>query len=77
MTSPGDRQKALQILDEGIADGARARAVADLHGVGLTTLQRWRRQFAGNALHQAKGLRTRDSPASEQVGRRRQAGAGV
>ena len=28
--------------------GARARAVAALLGVGLTTLQRWRRQFAGD-----------------------------
>ena len=28
--------------------GARAREVAVLLGVGLTTLQRWRRQFAGD-----------------------------
>ena len=27
---------------------ARARKVADLLGVGLTSLQRWRRQFAGD-----------------------------
>ena len=31
-----------------MAAGARARKVAALLGVGLTTLQRWRRQFAGN-----------------------------
>ena len=35
-------------MDEGIADGARACELALLLGVGLTTLQRWRRQFAGN-----------------------------
>lgn len=46
--SPTDRQKALHILDEGVADGARARELALLLGVGLTTLQRWRRQFAGD-----------------------------
>ena len=47
MTSPDDRRKALQILDESIAGGARAVEIARLLGVGLTTLQRWRRQFAG------------------------------
>jgi putative transposase len=31
-----------------MAAGARARKVAALLGVGLTTLQRWRRQFSGN-----------------------------
>ncbi len=31
-----------------MAAGARAREVAALLGVGLTTLQRWRRQFAGD-----------------------------
>ena len=49
LTSPVDRQKALQIIDEGIADGARALELALLLGVGLTTLQRWHRQFAGGA----------------------------
>ena len=48
MTAPEDRRKALEILDEGVAAGARACMVADLLGVGLTTLQRWRRQFAGD-----------------------------
>ena len=48
MTSPDDRRKALEILDEGMANGARARELALLLGVGLTTLQRWRRQFAGD-----------------------------
>ncbi|MEI6828821.1 MAG: hypothetical protein WCK64_03075 [Synechococcaceae cyanobacterium ELA445] len=48
MTSPDDRQKALLILDEGVPDGARASELALLLGVGLTTLQRWRRQFASN-----------------------------
>ena len=36
------------MLDAAVAAGARARKVADLLGVGLTTLQRWRRQFAGD-----------------------------
>jgi len=31
----------LQILDEGIADGARGRELALLLGVGLTKLQCW------------------------------------
>jgi putative transposase len=48
LTSPDDRRKALEILDEGVANGARARDLALLLGVGLTTLQRWRRQFAGD-----------------------------
>ena len=48
MTAPEDRRKALEILDEAVAAGARACMVADLLGVGLTTLQRWRRQFAGD-----------------------------
>ena len=48
MTSPDDRRKALEILDEGMANGARARELALLLGVGLTTLQRWRRQFVGD-----------------------------
>ena len=48
MTSPNDRRKALEILDEGMANGARASKLARLLGVGLTTLQRWRRQFVGD-----------------------------
>ena len=48
MTSPADRRKALEVLDAAVAAGARAREVAALLGVGLTTLQRWRRQFAGD-----------------------------
>lgn len=48
MTSLDDRRKALEILDEGMTNGARARELALLFGVGLTTLQRWRRQFAGD-----------------------------
>ena len=43
-----DRRKALEILDAGMAAGARAQELAALLSVGLTTLQRWRRQFAGN-----------------------------
>ena len=35
-------------MDEGIAAGARASQLALLLGIGLTTLQRWRRQFAGD-----------------------------
>ena len=40
-----------------MAAGARAQEVAALLGVGLTTLQRWRRQFAGdgNGLDRRKG----------------------
>ena len=41
-----DRQKALKILNEDFADGARACELALLLGVGLTMLQSWRRQFA-------------------------------
>ena len=40
--------KALEILDAAVAAGARAREVAALLGMGLRTLQRWRRQFAGD-----------------------------
>ena len=57
MTSPADRRKALDILDAGMAAGARACKLAELLGVGLTTLQRWRRQFAGDGdgLYRRKG----------------------
>ena len=48
MTTPEDRQRALEILKAGLADGARAQALARLLGIGLSTLQRWRRQFAGD-----------------------------
>jgi transposase InsO family protein len=48
LTSPVDRRRALEILDAGLAAGARARELATLLGVGLSTLQRWRRQFAGD-----------------------------
>ena len=48
MTAPEDHLKALEILDIAVAAGARAGGVADLLGEGLTTMQRWRRQFAGD-----------------------------
>lgn len=48
MTSAEDRRKAIEILDATVAAGARAREVAALLGMGLRTLQRWRRQFAGD-----------------------------
>ena len=48
MTTPEDRQRALEILKAGLAAGARAQALASLLGIGLSTLQRWRRQFAGD-----------------------------
>jgi transposase InsO family protein len=48
LTSPEDRHKALEILDAGMSAGARACKLAELLGVGLTTLQRWRRQFTGD-----------------------------
>jgi len=48
LTSPEDRRKALGILDAGMAASARAFKLAELLGVGLTTLQRWKRQFAGD-----------------------------
>jgi putative transposase len=48
LTAAADRCKALEILDAAMAAGARAREVAALLGVGLTTLQRWRRQFVGD-----------------------------
>ena len=48
-TSPDHRQKALQILDEGMAKGVRASKLPRLLGVGLSTLlQGWQRQFAGD-----------------------------
>ena len=57
MTAPADRLKTLEILDATVAAGARAREVATVLGVGLTTLQRWRRQFAGvgDGLDRRKG----------------------
>jgi transposase InsO family protein len=48
LTSPEDRQRALEILEAGRAAGARVQTLAALLGVGLSTLQRWRRQFAGD-----------------------------
>jgi putative transposase len=48
LTTPEDRQRALEILEAGLAAGARAQTLAALLGVGLSTLQRWRRQFAGD-----------------------------
>lgn len=48
LTAPEDRRKVLKILDVARAAGARVRKVAALLSVGLTTLQRWRRQFAGD-----------------------------
>jgi len=48
LTSPEDRQRALEILEAGLCNGARAQTLAALLGVGLSTLQRWRRQFAGD-----------------------------
>jgi len=47
LTAATDRRKPLEILDGAVYAGARAREVAALLGVGLTTLQRWRRLFAG------------------------------
>jgi putative transposase len=35
-------------MDEGITAGDHAKQLALLLGIGLTTLQRWRRQFAGD-----------------------------
>jgi transposase len=57
LTAPADRRKALEILDAGVAAGARAHKVTELLDVGLTTLQRWRRQFAavGDGLDRRKG----------------------
>jgi putative transposase len=57
LTAPADRRKALEILDAAVADGERAHKVAELLDVGLTTLQRWRRQFAavGDGLDRRKG----------------------
>ena len=36
------------IIDAGITDGARATSLAKLLGLGLSTLQRWRRQIAAD-----------------------------
>ena len=43
-----DLRRKGKALAEGIAAGARASELAKLMGVGLTTLQRWLRQFAGD-----------------------------
>jgi putative transposase len=53
---PEDRRKAMQIVDEGLANGACAVELAKLLGLGLSTLQ-WRRQFAcdGNGVDGSKG----------------------
>ncbi len=48
LTSPEDRQKALEILEDGLCSDNRAQTLAALLGVGLSTLQRWRRQVAGD-----------------------------
>ena len=57
MTAPADRRKALEIHDAAVAAGARAREVAALLDLGLTTLQPWRRQFAavGDGVDGRKG----------------------
>jgi hypothetical protein len=61
LTWPDHRKKALQILDEGISAGARVQELvlllSLLLGMGLSTLQRWRRQFAGDGdgIDQCKG----------------------
>jgi len=57
LTTAADRAKALEILEVAVAAGARAAAVARLLGVGLTMLQRWRRQFAsdGDGVDRRKG----------------------
>jgi transposase InsO family protein len=63
LTAPADRRKALEILDAAVAAGARAHKVAELLEVGLTTLQRWRRLFAGvgDGLDRRKGSHRRVS----------------
>jgi putative transposase len=45
-------------MDEGIAAGARARQLALLLGIGLTTQQRWRRQFdvPGDAVNRRRAV---------------------
>ena len=48
LTISADRRKALEILEAAVVAGARAAPVARLLGVGLTTLQRWHRQFAAD-----------------------------
>jgi transposase len=47
----------LEILEAAVAAGARAREVAVLLGVGLSTLQRWRRVFNsdGDGVDHRKG----------------------
>ena len=47
MTIPADRLKALEILDLALAAGVRGIKLAELLGMGLTTLQRCRSQIAG------------------------------
>jgi len=73
LTTAADRRKTLEILDAAMAAGAGARVVADLLGVGLTALQRWRRKVEGDGegLDRRKGSRRivshrlRDEEASQ------------
>jgi hypothetical protein len=55
LTSPDARRNALEILDEGMANGVRGRELVLLLGVVLTTLQRWRRRFAVDVVDRRKG----------------------
>jgi len=48
LTAAEDRRKAMEILNAAMAAGAWAQEVAVLLSVGLTTFQRWRRQFGGD-----------------------------
>ncbi len=67
MTFPADRRRALEILDAAVSAGAWAREVAALLGVGLTTLQRWWRQFLGDGdgLDRRKGIPRQVPPPPE------------
>lgn len=66
LTSPDDRRKALEVPDDADFAGARPREVASLLGVGLTTLQCWRRQLAGggNGTDRRNGIRVTLTDAS-------------
>jgi len=48
LSSLADRRKDMEIVDGDMANDARAHELALLLSVGLTTLQRWRHQFAGD-----------------------------
>jgi putative transposase len=72
VTSPANRRKDIDILDEGMAHGARARELALILSAGLSTLQRWHRKFASDVdgVDRRKGRRREIAFLSEEESQR-------